>query len=241
LLSELIPRARQGLLDAGIDPDDVTRYLDVVEERTKSAVTGARWMLRSLAGMEEGEVGGERQAADVRLQALTAAMLEGQRKGDPVHQWPLARVGNDSHSWRASFATVGQIMSTDLFTVRAGDIIDLAANLMDWRRVRHVPVEDEAHQLVGIVSHRALLRVVARGLAQGEDEEPLLVKSVMVEDPITATPETPTVEAIRSMREHRVSCLPVLGPDGTLVGIVTESDLIAVSARLLEEFLSDEE
>ena len=45
-------------------------------------------------------------------------------------------------------------MSTDLFTVKPDDLIDLAASVMDWRHIRHVPVEDDEGHLVGLVTHR---------------------------------------------------------------------------------------
>ena len=45
-------------------------------------------------------------------------------------------------------------------------------------------------------------------------------------------------EAMRAMREHGVGSLPVVD-DGKLVGIVTERDLIDVSARLLERYLEE--
>jgi CBS domain-containing protein len=48
----------------------------------------------------------------------------------------------------------------------------------------------------------------------------------------------PTVEAMRVMRDNKVGCLPIV-EDGKLVGIITQTDLIDVSARLLEEFLKD--
>ena len=51
-------------------------------------------------------------------------------------------------------------------------------------------------------------------------------------------PDTPTVEAIRLMREKNLACLPVLR-DGKLVGIVTEHDLIVVSSHLLEAYLAE--
>ena len=51
-------------------------------------------------------------------------------------------------------------MTTDLFTVHEDDPVELVANLMDWERIRHVPVEDHEHRLVGLVSYRALLRLL---------------------------------------------------------------------------------
>ena len=43
-------------------------------------------------------------------------------------------------------------MTTDLFTVHADDPIEMVANLMIWERIRHVPVEDNEHRLVGLVT-----------------------------------------------------------------------------------------
>ena len=136
---------------------------------------------------------------------------------------------------REGFRTVGQIMSKDIFTVRPEDIIDLAANVMDWKHVRHVPVENNEGELIGIVSHRALLRVVARGLSH-DRESPMTVQEIMRTDPVTAAPETPTIEVIRLMKEHKVSCLPIVD-GGQLVGIVTERDLNDIAASLLERIL----
>ena len=133
----------------------------------------------------------------------------------------------------------GQFMTTDLFTVRKGDVVDLAASLMDWRHIRHVPVEDDEGHLVGLVSHRALLRLVGTGVA-AEDSEHVLVEDIMKADPVTVGPHTPTLEAIEKMRHYKVGCLPVVeGEDARLVGIITERDLINVSARLFEQHLQE--
>src|SRR6185295_14929217 len=91
-----------------------------------------------------------------------AAMKQNQESGFPVHLWPLAKIPIESE-WVDSYKTVEQFMAVDLFTVRPEDIVDLAANLMHWRHVRHVPVEDDAGRLIGIVSHRDLLELFASG------------------------------------------------------------------------------
>src|SRR6185503_14926319 len=104
----------------GIDSADVTRYLDVVEARVKSGRTGAQWALDSLEQME-----GEGRP-DERYRSLTASMLEHQWSGMPVHEWPLAHVESQANA-RESYRSVGQFMSTDLFTVHPEDLIDLAA------------------------------------------------------------------------------------------------------------------
>jgi CBS domain-containing protein len=52
--------------------------------------------------------------------------------------------------------------------------------------------------------------------------------------------DTPTVDAIRLMREKKLACLPVTRKD-KLVGIVTEHDLIVVASYVLEAQLADKE
>ncbi|CAN90207.1 hypothetical protein sce0051 [Sorangium cellulosum So ce56] len=240
ILSHLLPAARAGLSAAGIDAADVDRYLGVVEERVRCGQTGAQWALGSLAAMAG------RGTPELRSRALCAAMLARQREeargggaGRPVHAWEPAALEDDLDLVRDSYRTVGQFMSTDLFTVRPTDIVDFAASVMAWRHVRHVPVEDEQGRLVGVVSHRALLRLVARGAAAPPSgSAPPTVASIMRPDPVTVAPDTPTLEAMRIMREHRVGCLPVVAGE-RLVGIVTQRDLLDVSAALLEAFLRE--
>jgi CBS domain-containing protein len=125
-------------------------------------------------------------------------------------------------------------MTQDLFTVRPDDIVDFAASLMDWRHIRHVPVENDKGKLVGLVSHRGLLRLMAQGRV-GKDCS-VTVEEIMNREPLTVHPDTPTVDAIRLMRDNELACLPVTR-NGKLVGIVTEHDLIIVASRLLESYL----
>ena len=127
-------------------------------------------------------------------------------------------------------------MTTDLFTVHPEDLVDLAASLMDWERIRHIPVEDGDGELVGLISHRAVLRLVARGYLEHRDPHKVAVREIMKPDPVTIKPETSTLDVLKKMREHNVGCLPVVD-EGKLVGMVTEQDLIRVSSRLLENYL----
>jgi CBS domain-containing protein/gamma-glutamyl:cysteine ligase YbdK (ATP-grasp superfamily) len=231
ILTHLLPLARYGLLDHGIDTRDVDRYLGVLEDRVRSGMTGAQWMLDSLSGMQG------QGTPDERLRALVQCAKERQKVGDPIHTWKPASL-DDGGGWRHSYLKVGDFMTTDLFTVHAGDVVDLAASLMDWRHIRHVPVEDNEGRLVGLISHRSLLRLVGQGLSSDQSEH-VLVQDVMKRNVVTVSPDTPTLEAIEKMRAHRVGSLPIV-EDGKLVGIITERDLINVSASLFEQHLREQ-
>ena len=197
--AELLPSAREGLLTTGIDSEDVERYLGIIEERVASQQTGAQWALRSVMGM------GQQGTSDLRSRQVTAEMLANQKQGKPVHTWPIAQLEEDQRdkNWRSSYQTVGQIMTTDLFTVQPGDIVDLAASVMEWSHVRHVPVEDDSGCLVGLLSHWDLLRLIARGSSQDLVE----VGTIMRRDPVTVGPDFKTIDAIHLMRSKRVACL----------------------------------
>ncbi len=229
ILDKLIPLAREGLEEAGIDESDIERYLGVVQTRVERRRTGARWQLESLEKMR-----GSASPHEC-LRALTGSMIEQQESGKPVADWVLAEFCH-SQDWRDSYRTVGQFMATDLFTVRPDDIVDFAASLMEWRYVRHVPVEDDSGQLLGLVSHRQLLRLIARG---NREDSAVMVRDIMNPDPLAIGPDTSTVQAIRLMRDKRLSCLPVVDRNHKLIGLVTEHDLVAVAGRLLETYLAE--
>ena len=229
ILDELLPLAEHGLKKYGVDQKDIDKYLGVLGDRVSTRRNGARWALESLEEMKG------QGTEDQRMRCLVSSMVDQQTTGRPISEWVLADFCAQQ-DWRESYLKVSQFMSTDLFTVRPDDIVDFAATLMDWRHIRHIPVEGDDGELIGLVSHRALLRLVAEGRIGGEHK--VTVREIMTERPLTINSDTTTVEAIRLMREARVACLPVID-NGKLHGLVTEHDLIVVASRLLERYLDE--
>jgi CBS domain-containing protein/gamma-glutamyl:cysteine ligase YbdK (ATP-grasp superfamily) len=229
ILDELLPRADEGLRSRGIRSHDVDLYLDVIRQRVECGRTGSQWMLDSLTAME-----GRGKPAE-RMRALAREMVVQQEAGRPVHEWPLASF-ESTPAEQDSFRTIGQIMTSDVFTVHPEDLVDLAVSLMDWEHLRYVPVEDREGHLVGLLSHRQLLRLTTTGT--GEGDRATAVADIMITDPVTVSPWTSTLEAIQTMDRHQIGCLPVVD-DGKLVGIVTEHDFMELSRRLLERWLRE--
>lgn len=229
VLEHLLPLAEKGLAAHGIDANDRERYLGVISARAKQGRTGARWQIRSLAGMASETGASERSAA------LVKSMIQNQREGRPVHEWELAS-GGEIDAWKEHYGRVSSFMTTDIFTVHQDELLDLAARMMDWSHIRHVPVEDDNHQLVGLVSHRRMLRFL---LQDSSRDRQVPVSEIMEADPITVSPEASTLEAIRTMKEHRIACLPVVDKNQKLVGIVTDHDFMDVAGQLLHKKLSE--
>ncbi|CAG1008214.1 hypothetical protein MYXO_03696 [Myxococcaceae bacterium] len=127
--------------------------------------------------------------------------------------------------------TVSEIMRREFVSLEATDRVDFADQIMRLGRIRHLPVVSEG-RLVGIVSNRDLLSASLSKVLEFTRERRTAflstvdVREVMTTDVQTVPPETSLEEAARLMLRHKIGCLVVKGPDGSPLGLVTESDLL---------------
>lgn len=77
ILDDLLPRAHQGLGRLGLERSEIDHWLGIIRERVKRSRTGAAWQRAWVA----------RNGSD--MAALTAAYIEHQENGKPVHEWAL--------------------------------------------------------------------------------------------------------------------------------------------------------
>jgi CBS domain-containing protein/gamma-glutamyl:cysteine ligase YbdK (ATP-grasp superfamily) len=222
LRQELVPNAREGLEALQVPAEDIERYLGVIEGRVSSGRTGARWLLDSLTNVREGE----REAV-----CRDAVKMMRARQGGPlpVHRWELV-VPNAGADDMETTKKVGDVMTTNLFTVRPEDLMDLATSMMEWKHVRHVPVESAKGELVGLLSTRELLLLRSGGVATRD--QPVPVSAIMQRNPLTIAPDAALGEAFDRMLQSDAGCLLVVAR-GQLLGIVTERDLLEVAVTLV--------
>jgi CBS domain-containing protein len=170
---------------------------------------------------------------DESVTIITSAMIKNQMSANPVHTWPLPKAG-DLKNYRPVGLRVEEFMETDLFTVYENDLLELVGDVMDWRKLRYLPVENDKGHLVGLITTRKLLRYyIRRDRANSPESKYVSVKDLMIKDPKTITPSTTIKEAMHTMRSNKIGCLPVVKND-ELVGIITEMDFLRVSGRLIE-------
>ena len=124
------------------------------------------------------------------------------------------------------------LMTKPVITFFAEQTLPLAEGVMHFRHLRHLPVIDDDGKLVGLVSHRDLLRAQISSLSGLTDEErrarqsDIRVNQVMTRDVWTVRPDTEAFIVGRTLLDHRFGCLPVVDENEKLIGIVTERDFI---------------
>ena len=127
--------------------------------------------------------------------------------------------------------SVRDLMTVGVVSAQPADRVATIYDLMDERHIRHLTVVDEDGDLVGVVSHRDLLRnaLLERAdlprAAQRELLRQVTVGEVMTSEVETIEPERKAEEAAKILRERNFGCLPVV-VEGRLVGILTEADFV---------------
>jgi CBS domain-containing membrane protein len=130
---------------------------------------------------------------------------------------------------------VAAIMTRDPICLQEEDDLWELQEEMRNLALHHVPVLD-GKKLVGIVSQRDLLRFTTSAMHRNSlhsaldarDKQSTFVASIMTADVQTIGPDTPVEEAARLLSRSTFTCLPVVASDRTLLGVVTEKDVLRV-------------
>lgn len=133
---------------------------------------------------------------------------------------------------------VREIMTASVVVVGVNDNLKIADDIMRWKHIRHLPVVDEENNVMGLITHRDLLRVCVSTLADisSQEQEALLrgipVQEVMRREVETVAPEADVKEAARRMLDRKIGCL-VVTEGRKLAGILTEADFVRYLLEVL--------
>ncbi len=209
ILRELLPIAANGLKKIKLNTADVARYLTIIEDRIMKRQNGALWQVFNFHRLRESY--GVSAAANI----LTQEMYARQESGQPVSDWPDIVL----NGFFQLTDTVEQVMKTDLFTVQGDEPVELAKDIMLWKKIRHLPVENAAGELIGLLSATNLQEWEERT----EPHEQLIVRDIMTQNLITVPPETSVQDALQQMKSKQIGCLPIVRKN-KMVGLVTDTD-----------------
>ena len=118
------------------------------------------------------------------------------------------------------------IMTTELIFARPTMTIEEAIKTLVNNRITGMPVVDENHHMVGIVSEYDIISTIEAV----EEDRPLdLKRTIDFSHKTTSIQEdTPLPVILRQFVERKVRRLPVLNKEQRLVGIITRRDIMRV-------------
>lgn len=128
---------------------------------------------------------------------------------------------------------VGNVMRTDLVTIKPETTLLSARSIMDEKQINHLLVLDKNNEFQGVVSDRDLKKNWASSATTLSKNElmyllnQLTVDSIMAKKTITIEPGTTIERAAHLMNVNRINALPVI-EDEKLVGVITSSDVIRI-------------
>ncbi|MGI9239000.1 MAG: CBS domain-containing protein [Woeseiaceae bacterium] len=131
--------------------------------------------------------------------------------------------------------SIEAIMSTNLITVAPSATLAEARTLMHDHRIHHIPVVDEG-KLVGLVTLTNVLAATDSFLRDPGNRihaNEIVVKDAMVPDVATVDVHASLRSAALFIEKHKIGCLPVMRGE-ELIGIITDTDFVAVAINLLE-------
>jgi len=129
-------------------------------------------------------------------------------------------------------------MTRDPITVEAETPFLEARLILKEKQIRHLPVLDRG-KLIGVVTDKDLKEAAPSGATTLDVYEvnylllKMKVRDLIKQDPITIKPTNSVEKAALLMHDHKIGCLPVVDDAGTLVGVITETDLLKVMVEIL--------
>lgn len=137
--------------------------------------------------------------------------------------------------------TIDEFMTPEPYTLRETDSIDDARKVMTEKHIRHIPVTDSDNHLLGLVTQRDVLAATEPEGASHEANSDIRLSDIMIRN-VSSIHQTGSLrQAAMYLQSHKYGCLPVVSDD-RLVGIITDTDFIAIAINLLEQVeLSEEE
>ncbi|MFJ6208022.1 acetoin utilization AcuB family protein [Lysinibacillus sp. NPDC092081] len=122
---------------------------------------------------------------------------------------------------------VEEIMNDEPLTLAPTNTVFEALKLMREKKVRHLPVVDEEHHVLGVITERDIKEALPSSL-RDKPNSPVFnakVEEIMVKNPLVGHPLDFVEEVALTFYESKVGCLPIVS-GGKLVGIVTTTDLL---------------
>ena len=125
-------------------------------------------------------------------------------------------------------------MNTDFLTVYQEDIIEMVVQIMKWKDLEFIPVENKSGHLVGVVTKTQILHFLSN---KDMYDDTVCVEDIMEQNPAYINSTATLKDANQLMQEEGVNFLPVVN-DKELIGVLSKKEFRWITKRLIADLES---
>lgn len=211
-LDKLLPMAKDGLVNSGVNSNEADKYLSTIEKRAEKHITGSQWMIQNYRKLAKkyNEISAQK--------SIVKQSIEYQNNNVPLHEWE--DISHNLYFINHDEELVEEHMSKDIFAVHTNDSVELCKKILKWNDIHHLPVENLDGDLVGMITDGVIDRI-----EKMKERNLIFASQIMIINPMTVQADDTLADAKEKMINHNISGLPVVF-NRKLVGIITNNDIL---------------
>jgi len=135
-----------------------------------------------------------------------------------------------------------EVMTPNPVTLNIDESFCRVAEIFTEKDIRHLPIVNAQGLILGIISQRDLNRITSP--KKGPNGEYLydpaeltkyILKQHVIHKVFSLTPEDTLEKAVELMAQHKLGCIPIVDPNGRVIGITTVTDMMKLFLKALRE------
>jgi len=135
-----------------------------------------------------------------------------------------------------------EIMTKPPISIKIDEPFSKVPKKMRAYQIRHLPVVDKDNKVVGLITQRDLFKIcpphkIIDGTWHYHDEmlDKFILAKVMVKNPFSMSTEHSVGDALVNIANKKYGCVPIVDKKGVLCGIITQIDILKISAQIYKE------
>ena len=148
------------------------------------------------------------------------------REGGPNYGLNTYRETADMEVKKSTIYYVSELMTSPVFTITKDKSVEEVWRRFVEKNVHHMPVVSADGGIIGILSDRDILKKLIKSDGRIGGVADRWVEDIMSTDVITASPTTDIRRVAKGMLDYHIGAMPIVDEMGSILGIITKSDIL---------------
>lgn len=159
---------------------------------------------------------------------LKAKERENQDKKEAINTYKkMANIDVSQEIYHAS-----DIMTRDVFYIDSSLSIQKAYDMLTEHKIEQLPIVSFGKKIVGMIDKKIILNLLMSDLENSKSILNRKIEDVYLPQLITADPITDIRRVAKVMIDFKLHAVPIVSEDGTLVGIISKTDIIKAVSNI---------